>query len=337
MAKLILLTLTILVFAGALVTAIGRRGAGPGPALDLPLCRNIQLENLVAAESAGTERTYEGRFEIANSGSADLEFRVLSSCACSAISPNEGRVPPGKSQHITVAIRLKSPGHQSAEIILASNDSIAPQVRLRVHANWLVPIAATPARVDLGHVVLGHTATAVVQLIRSDKKPLSTETHNISSSHEALQAALRDDSGTLDIALLGTCDRGLYKGEVIIRGPGLDSPILVPVIAYIVDELFVSPPVVQLRPEPNGEVAPARIIVQHYSGQEVPALISHDLPDGLQLKEIAGAAAGQRCFEISGQSTTAIDTSVNLALASRSDAVSFRVQLSLPAASHGPP
>lgn len=281
-------------------------GRASGPVLTLSSMPQIRLSTLAEKETTTTERMYEGRFELTNSGSSNLTFSLKASCDCSRISPTSGVITPGESQWIVVGIKMEDYGARRAEVAIHTNDPYAPLTTRLITAVWNPPLWAAPASLDFGSVSLGQQVSRQIVVSRSDERSLGSDGSFLAfTSDRYLDVSqtydLDDKECSFLVALSDSCPIGVYNGLVTLQSQGDGFKLEVPVTAYIESELLVVPPSVHIRrSEHSSAIRPITLIVRHRTGMLIEPLVSHTLPSDLRITEIKGAPLGQRCFEIAG-------------------------------------
>lgn len=97
------------------------------------------------------------QFTLENTGTDTLEIGdVRTSCGCTAAITEQRTLAPGQQVALTVTTRFSPmPGPQRKNIIVTSNDPLAPELMLQVEATLRHPILLEPHQLHLGTLAPG--------------------------------------------------------------------------------------------------------------------------------------------------------------------------------------
>jgi hypothetical protein len=155
-------------------------------------------------------------FEFTNSGDTELVIeKVKASCGCTAPTLPKTRFAPGETGQINVTFKPKNAGQQRKSITVTTNAPNRRVMKLWIEADVANVVTAEPARLQLGDLIIGDTATHVVRLIpASDDFVFTTATTRIPGISLSLGPAAEGDPEHAR-TLVVTCGPDLRWGQVI--------------------------------------------------------------------------------------------------------------------------
>lgn len=235
-----------------------------------------------------------GTFEISNSGSKDLTFKITPSCGCAALEPREGTLAPGEFRNVSIAVRLEHRnGRRNMRLTLNTNDPARPEAFYDVSALCPPLLEVSPGAVDFGDVAEGTERRATVRV----RLPKGSSLKSLAGVRYAVRQAwcevtpLRHTDYILDLSLMLRADapRTLLASQPELAAPGHET-VTVPVRADVVGEVIVAPAIV--RPAWD-EVAqgfrPVICVVRATGDGGLGELKSIDAPDGVNVEALSQA------------------------------------------------
>ena len=116
-----------------------------------------------------------GTFIISNAGSALLTIsKPTTSCGCTVAALKTDKLAPGETTELGFTMQVGNipRGHAEKVITVPSNDTNQPSTKLFVKADIVPVFEYNPQNLDVGNLHTGATTNLVIQIKRTDGKPL---------------------------------------------------------------------------------------------------------------------------------------------------------------------
>jgi hypothetical protein len=274
---LLAVTLSTVVLYGA--TAFFR--PPPGPHLRLP---QLPLD-LGRGEPHTSPR---GTFEISNSGSEDLTFKITPSCGCAALEPQAGTLDPGESRTIAIAVRLEGRNsRRNVRLTLETNDPAASVSEYYVSAFCPPLLDVAPASLDFGDIQEGiERETTLKVRLPEGSSVTSLRDVQFRSLHPSITVEpLRQTSELLELAVRLRADapRSVLATQLELEFPGREI-VTVPVRADVVGQVVVAPTTVRAgRDAQTGGFRPVIVVVRATGDCPLGDLTRIDAPDACEV------------------------------------------------------
>lgn len=289
--------LAVFAAAGTSFYLTVRKGETPRPRLEMPEFDTTDLgEGKVGQVLTGT-------FSFRNWGSAPLDFKLQTTCACSELSPMEGRLQPGETQLIRAGIRLRYRGRREvAAIHVHTNDPDFPTAVHTVFARNVVPFVVSPAAVDFGTVADdGKPRTASLRVLGPEGQPLPAHV-TVSAASDSPHLLVHPDETqpgerSFRVTLQKGVPRGHFAGSVTLRVSNDEAPYEVPVTAQLRGLVSFAPQTVYL-PRTAGPGQEFSILAWRTDGRPLGKLIGRQVPEGITVEKNSDEAAVRQRLKI---------------------------------------
>ena len=116
-----------------------------------------------------------GTFIVSNAGNATLTIsKPTTSCGCTVAALKTDKLAPGETTELGFTMQVGNipRGHAEKVITVPSNDTNQPSTKLVVKADIVPVFEYNPQNLDAGNLHTGATTNLVVQIKRTDGKPL---------------------------------------------------------------------------------------------------------------------------------------------------------------------
>ena len=225
--------------------AVGR--AEEGPAGNGP---KIQFDRVVYDfGSTSLVQQLTGTFNIANTGTALLTLgKPTTSCGCTIAALTTDKLAPGEKTELSFTITVGNTprGHVEKRITVPSNDPKNSSAQLTVKADIVTVFDYTPQVLNVGDIHLGITTNFVIQIKRTDGKPLgiTTVAANGDYLHPQLEpVANQINSVALRVEIVAAGAARRFNNFINVIGTDADRPLFtIPVSGRIVGDIVLQPP-----------------------------------------------------------------------------------------------
>jgi hypothetical protein len=176
-------------------------------------------------------------FRVRNDG--DAPARVLGierTCACTVGAADTRTIAPG--QELWVSVGLDTGGLSGSvvkAVTLRTDDPNAAALRLVLQGAVLADLVAEPSLLYLGEVWRGSEASAGAQL-RSGRPAGTARVLALRARGPFVVPRLREDGAgglTVTVRIADDAPAGRFRDEIVVRGSGLDAPIVIPVLGVV--------------------------------------------------------------------------------------------------------
>lgn len=199
------------------------------------------------------KQTMTGAIELANSGSAPLEFSVQRSCGCTSVSPTMGILTPHTRIDLQISIQLPeyANAEKAVQVIVNSNDPLHSREVCFVLAKAPAPFIVNPKLVDFGR--LPKAALAETSATISLERPVGeNRKFRMRLAGDAFTVATDDESVAHISSIAGLPVGDHYDTlEVVLEGVEADI-VRIPVHLQLVPPLAAVPSTLYLRKNKAG-------------------------------------------------------------------------------------
>ena len=216
--------------------------AGNGP--------KIQFDRMVYDfGSTSLVQQLTGTFNIANTGTAPLTLgNPKTSCGCTIAALTTDKLAPGEKTELsfTMTVGNTSPGPVEKHITVPSNDPKNANAQLTVKADIVTVFEYNPQMLNVGDIHLGVTTNFVIQIKRTDGKPLGIT--KVAANGDYLHPQLEpvaDQTNTVAVRVEIVADGAARRFNNFINVMGTDAnrPLLmITVSGRIVGDIVLHPP-----------------------------------------------------------------------------------------------
>jgi uncharacterized protein DUF1573 len=176
-------------------------------------------------------------FRVRNEGDAPASILGIDrSCACTVGAASAPTVAPGQDLWVSVGLDTdRLAGHVVKAVTLRSADPGAAAIRLVVQGTVLSDLLADPPTLYVGEVWRGSEAARTAS-VRSGRPAGAVRVLAVRARGPFVVPRVIDDgAGGLRIAVRVADDApaGRFRDEIVVRGGGLDAPVIVPVLGVV--------------------------------------------------------------------------------------------------------
>jgi len=190
-----------------------------------------------------------GTFIVTNAGQALLTLgKPTTSCGCTVAALKIDKLAPGEKTELGFTMQVGNipRGHAEKVINVPSNDTSLPSAKLTVKADIVPVFDYTPQVLDVGNLHIGATTNLLVQIKRTDGKPLGINL--VESKATFIHPTTTPVSGTsnavevrVEVVADGTPRR--FNDVINVLGEAGGRPLLmIPVGGRIVGDVVIQPP-----------------------------------------------------------------------------------------------
>jgi hypothetical protein len=176
-------------------------------------------------------------FRVRNEGDAPATILGIErSCACTVGAVSTRTVAAGQDLWVSVGLDTdRLAGHVVKAVTLRTVDPGAATVRLVVQGTVLSDLVADPSTLYVGEVWRGSEAARTAS-VRSGRPAITARVLAVRARGPFVVPRVIDDgAGGLKIAVRVADDApaGRFRDEIVVRGSGLDAPVIVPVLGVV--------------------------------------------------------------------------------------------------------
>ncbi len=190
-------------------------------------------------------RSVEHTFVFKNIGDAELVVdRVKSTCGCTGVLLSNKNIPPGSKGTVKATFNSsRFRGAVKKNILLYSNDPSGQPITFTVQGVVKIPLAANPASLSFGEVLIGQSKTISAVLTNGSDQSLNLT--NLRTSNTAFRAEVAsrslDSGATTELRVIATpgAKTANLGGAVLIR---LDQPGLAEIRIPVSGSVVAMPP-----------------------------------------------------------------------------------------------
>ena len=190
-----------------------------------------------------------GIFVVSNVGQAPLALgKPTTSCGCTVAALKTDKLAPGEKTELGFTMQVGNipRGHAEKVINVPSNDTNLPSAKLTVKADIVPVFDYNPQNLDVGNLHIGVTTNLVIQIKRTDGKPLGINL--VESKSTFIHPIITPVEGTtnavdihVEVVADGTPRR--FNEVLNVLGEAGGRPLLmIPVGGRIVGDVVVQPP-----------------------------------------------------------------------------------------------
>jgi hypothetical protein len=208
----------------------GAAGAVAGPRLVVP----VETYEFGTVER-GT--AVDHVFRVRNDGDAPASvLGIERTCACTVGAASARTIAPG--QELWVSVGLDTGGLSGAvvkAVTLRTDDPNASALRLVVQGTVLADLVAEPSLLYIGEVWRGSEASTGAHL-RSGRPAGTARVLALRARGPFVVPRLREDGDgglTVTVRIADDAPAGRFRDEIVVRGSGLDAPIVIPVLGVV--------------------------------------------------------------------------------------------------------
>lgn len=241
-----------------------------------------------------------GPIELANFGTAPLDFSITRSCGCTNVAPMAGTIHPGK--RVAVLVTLTLPEHAGSEravqVTVNSNDPDQPKAVCAVIARSPAPFRIEPRFLEFGSV-LPQKLSETIGDFRLAKPTGEDRLIQARLTRGSFLVSAMDQQG-ISLAPKPTLPVGEYYDtlELSLEGDG-STVIRVPVRIQVSAPLMAIPSTVFLRKSNDGRSTLADwILVCDRSFPPLSNLRFIDKPEAIQIEETARLDKWRRRYRL---------------------------------------
>ena len=290
--------LIILMLAAGSLSVVGADQTGPQPsqpeAAKTQLATNgfpkIQFDKMVYDfGSTSLVQQLAGTFIISNAGDATLTIgKPTTSCGCTIAALKNATLAPGEKTELgfTMAVGNIPRGHAEKAISVPSNDTNLPVARLVVKADIVPVFDYAPQTLDVGNLHLSTTTNLVIQIKRTDGKPLGltaveTKAPFIHPRLEPVEGTT--NAATLRVEVVADANARRFNELLNVVAEAGGRPLLtIPIGGQIVGDIVIKPsqlvwgiPDPDNFPGPQGPAAATRIVTLSPGSSDQPLVVSN--------------------------------------------------------------
>ena len=190
-----------------------------------------------------------GIFIVSNVGQGPLTIgKPTTSCGCTVAALKTDKLAPGEKTELGFTMQVGNipRGHAEKVINVPSNDTNLPSAKLTVKADIVPVFDFNPQNLDVGNLHIGATTNLVIQIKRTDGKPLGINL--VESKATFIHPTTKSVDGTtnaveihVEVVADGTPRR--FNEVLNVLGEAGGRPLLmIPVGGRIVGDVVVQPP-----------------------------------------------------------------------------------------------
>ncbi len=190
-----------------------------------------------------------GTFVVTNAGQALLTLgKPTTSCGCTVAALKTDKLAPGEKTELGFTMQVGNipRGHAEKVINVPSNDTSLPSAKLTVRADIVPVFDYSPQILDVGNLHIGATTNLLVQIKRTDGKPLGINL--VESKATFIHPTTTPVGGTsnavevrVEVVADGTPRR--FNDVINVLGEAGGRPLLtIPVGGRIVGDVVIQPP-----------------------------------------------------------------------------------------------
>jgi hypothetical protein len=176
-------------------------------------------------------------FRIRNEG--DAPARILGidrTCACTVGTAATRVLAPGTDLWVSVGLDTHTLGGPVAKAVtVRTDDPQAPALRLVVRGTVLSDLLADPPTLYIGEVWRGSEAARSTSVRAGRPASTSRVTSVRARGPFVLPRVIDDGAGGIRVTVRIADDAppGRFRDEIVVRGGGLDAPVVVPVLGVV--------------------------------------------------------------------------------------------------------
>jgi len=253
-----------------------------------------------------------GTFNISNTGTAPLTLgKPTTSCGCTIAALTTDKLAPGEKTELKFTMNVGNVprGHAEKRITVPSNDPKSPTTQLTVKADIVPVFDYSPQALDVGNLHLGGSTNLVIQIKRTDGKPMGITKVEANGAylHPQLETAA-DQTNTVTVRVEVAADGAArrFNNVVNVYGTETNRPLfMIPVSGRIVGDIVLQPqqlvwgiPDPENWPGPQGPTAAQRRIVVSPGTSDQKLEISNISCTVPELKVTLTPAADGKTFEV---------------------------------------
>jgi len=212
------------------VTLAAAAGAAAGPRLVVP-----QDSFDFGAIERGT--AVDHVFRVRNDGDAPASVLGIDrTCACTVGAANAHTIAPG--QELWVSVGLDT-GDLSGPVVKAvtvrTDDPSAAALRLVVQGTVLADLVAEPPTLYIGEVWRGSEAARAAR-VHSGRPAGAARVLAVSARGPFVVPRVQEDGAgglSVTVRIAEDAPAGRFRDEVVVRGSGLDAPVVIPVLGVV--------------------------------------------------------------------------------------------------------
>ena len=251
-----------------------------GPLLELP------GQEVTDLGEGKLQETLQGSFTLRNKGGAPLRFQLDPGCGgCTTVTPRQGTLPPGAEEKITVKVTLRTLGKKELVAVkVQSNDAQCPVAERYFAAHCPAPYQVEPATLHFGRVLEGTVHRQVFKVRGGHGEQLSPASPPaMEATSPRIQLHPVTEEGLAYEVRLENLPRGDFAGFILLKVPGSDEKMQVPVTAQVVAKVITVPSSILL-PDTNSSAGKrSAFLVKSLDNQPLGKLVKVDMPKWLEL------------------------------------------------------
>ncbi|HWP64326.1 MAG TPA: DUF1573 domain-containing protein, partial [Candidatus Limnocylindria bacterium] len=176
-------------------------------------------------------------FRVRNEGDAPANVLGIDrTCACTVGAASARTVAPGGELWVSVGLDSEAlSGPVVKAVTVRTDDPNAPALRLVLRGTVLVDLIAEPPTLYVGEVGRGSVPERTAR-VRPGRPTGTARVLAVRARGPFVEPRVIDDgAGGLAIAVRVTDDApaGRFRDEIVVRGSGLDGPIVIPVLGVV--------------------------------------------------------------------------------------------------------
>jgi Protein of unknown function (DUF1573) len=209
----------------------------------------IQFDRVVCDfGSTSLVQQLTGTFNIANTGTAPLVLgKPTTSCGCTIPALKTDKLAPGEKTELsfTLAVGNIPRGEVKKHITVPSNDPKNANTELTVMANIVPVFDYEPQVLDVGNLHLGVTTNFVIQIKRTDGKPMGITKVEANGAylHPQLEPVPNQpNTVALRVEIVADGAARRFNNVVNVMGTDADRPLfMITVSGRIVGDILIQP------------------------------------------------------------------------------------------------
>ena len=309
--------LFVIMMAAASLTVGAVEQPGLAEAAKSPVATNgvpkIQFDTMVF--DFGTTSLVQqvtGTFVVSNAGSAILMLgKPTTSCGCTVAALKNDKLAPGEKTELGFTMQVGNipRGHAEKVINVPSNDTNLPSARLIVKADIVPVFDYNPQVLEVGNLQIGASTNLLVQIKRTDGKPLGIGL--VESKAAFIKAQIEPVDGAtnavvLNVQVVADSAARRFNERINVLGEAGGSPLFtIPIGGRIVGDLVILPqqlvwgiPDPDNFPGPQGAAAATRNVTISPSAVDQQLVLSNLSCSVPELKVTINPSEDRKSFKI---------------------------------------
>jgi hypothetical protein len=274
-----------------------------------------------------------GTFALENTGGGDLDYQIEASCGCSSLTPQAGRIAPGRSQEVRVGVRLGTEGEKrSVKLVVRSNDPTRPTGAIEVTTECPAPAIATPNRVDFGRLASGTSGEQTVTVeIREEVvgEDLAAIVPKLSSGLFLASMVRVDQSPprlVVKVSYPPSLPLGVSVDTLTLSRSGGVRLVEIPIVAEVIRPLVIVPEIVFLRASTaSSDHSRPLILVKRLDGKLVGPLAKLEAPGNVKVEEVSDQKRNYRQFRLVFSEVPTLPIQIKLRFEGEPEALGVRI------------